>query len=143
MASPYGKPTGRRGPAERISYRQVVNAFSERGPCSPKTTVSKGRWKMRALILVVLVILAIIFLGGGVNLGKAPLFGHIDAVLGTNALMNMHYAIFSWLYRGERSVAEGIGRTGGDIDEFTKRPLGIDNPKKYRQLDRALDESGK
>jgi succinate-acetate transporter protein len=93
---------------------------------------------MRALIITVVVILGIIFLGGAVNLGSAPLFGHIDAVLGANVLMPIHYGVFWLLYRGQATLANGTGRTRDNVREFEKRPIGIDKEKKYQQLDEAL-----
>lgn len=94
---------------------------------------------MRALIIVFFVVLAVIFLGGAFNIGGAPIFGHIDAVLDTDLLMRVHYTVFGLIYRGERSLDSGIKRTHDDVEEFSKRPIGIDNPEKYRQLDSASD----
>jgi len=92
---------------------------------------------MRALILVVIIVLGIIFLGGAVNLGSAPLFTHVDSMLGTDALMQLHYGIFSMIYRGEKTVGSGLEQTKEDVKDFSKKPLGIDHQKKYRQLDDA------
>ena len=94
---------------------------------------------MRALIIVFFVVLGIIFLGGAFNLGGAPIFGHIDAILDTNLLMDIHYAVFGLIYRGERSVDSGLRRTQDDLQEFSKRPIGIDNQEKYRKLNKASD----
>ncbi len=92
---------------------------------------------MRTAIIVFAAILLVVFLGGGVNVGSQPLFGHIDSVLGTNILMDFHYTFFSFLYRGGSSVDDGLGRTESDMREFGERPVGIDNKAKYRQLDEA------
>ena len=94
---------------------------------------------MRALIIVLFVVLGLIFLGGAFNIGGAPIFGHIDAVLDTNLFMKIHYTFFSLIYRGERSLDSGINSTREDLEEFSKRPIGIDNPQKYEDLDKASD----
>ena len=97
---------------------------------------------MRALIIVVIVVFGIIFVGGALNLDGAPIFAHIDRLLGTDFLMQMHYAAFFWLYRGEECVGAGVRRTEQDIEEISVRYFGIDKEKKYRQLDDALKEPG-
>jgi hypothetical protein len=94
---------------------------------------------MRALIIVFFVVLGVIFLGGAFNIGGAPIFGHVDAVLDTNLFMQIHYTFFSLIYRGERSLDSGVMRTQDDLEEFSKRPIGIDNPETYRNLDNASD----
>lgn len=94
---------------------------------------------MKWFVLVFAILFGVIFLGGAVDLGSRPLFGHIDAILGTNALMSVHYGIFSFMYRGEDSTSEGLSRSQDDIEEFSERPLGIDNKKKYRELKDASD----
>ncbi len=94
---------------------------------------------MRALIIVILVVLGIIFVGGGINVGGAPIFHHIDSVLRTHFFMSVHYRTFYFLYRGEHSVGEGLSRTQSDVREFEKHPAGIDN----RAIRERLDEAGK
>lgn len=91
---------------------------------------------MRVAIIVVAIILAIIFVGGAVPLGSRPLFGHIDAVLGITALMDLHYGLFSMIYRGEDSVGDGYQRTRTDIDRMQQQAE-FGKKKKYQQLDRA------
>jgi hypothetical protein len=91
---------------------------------------------MRIAIIVVAVILGVIFIGGAVNLGSAPLFGHLDRAFGTNALMQLHYTIFSFAYRGQ-SQSESEPGAGDGRSEFEKRPLGIDKEKNYRRIDDA------
>ena len=94
---------------------------------------------MRTIIVVLLVVLGLIFLGGAFNIGGAPIFGHIDAALNTNLFMKIHYAFFSFISRGERSLDASVTRTREDLEEFSKRPIGIDNPEKYKNLDKASD----
>lgn len=91
---------------------------------------------MRIAIVIVAVALAVIFFGGAVNLGSAPLFGHIDRVLGTTALMDLHYKVFSMIYRGEGAVGEEYQRTRGTVDEL-ERKAEFGKTQKYRQLDKA------
>jgi hypothetical protein len=92
---------------------------------------------MRTFVGVLVVVLLVIFLGGAVNLGGAPIFGHIDNVLGISLFMPIHYYTFWLLYRGEGSLRSGLGRTDSEIREFQRAPAGIDNQQKYRQLDDA------
>ena len=92
---------------------------------------------MRALIIIILVVVGIIFVGGGINIGSAPVFQHIDAVLRTDFLMRVHYTTFYFLYRGEHSVGEGFSRTKSDVHEFEQRPAGIDNKAARDKLDEA------
>ncbi len=92
---------------------------------------------MRALIIVVIVVLAVIYIGGALKVGGAPIFGHIDSILGTGVLMKIHYSTFWLLYRGERTAESGLTKTREDIDQFKKTPVGIDKEKKYKQLDDA------
>lgn len=93
---------------------------------------------MRPVIVIIGIILLVIFLGGAVNLGKAPLFGHIDSVLGTHALMNLHYTVFSILYRGEESGGEFGAGTRANIDDMAKKAE-FGKRQKYKRLDRASD----
>ncbi len=93
---------------------------------------------MRIAIVVIGIILLVIFLGGAVNLGKAPLFGHIDSVLGTTALMRLHYAVFSVIYHGEESAEEfGQGTRSGIDDMAQKAEFG--KKQKYKRLNKASD----
>jgi len=95
---------------------------------------------MRAFIFVLVVVLALIFVGGGVPIGRDTIFGHIDSMLGTTALMNLHHAVFSLLYRGEETLESGVVKTDRDVKEFQERPIGIDNKGKYRLLDEAAKD---
>lgn len=94
---------------------------------------------MRWFIIVFGIIFLVIFVGGAINIGDKPIFGHIDSILGTTALMRLHQVTFFILYRGEGSIGEGIDRTDEDLRDFSERPLGIDKAKKYRTLDSASD----
>ena len=94
---------------------------------------------MRTFVIVVIIILAIIFLGGAVPIGNAPLFGHVDSILGTSALMKLHKGVFFLLYRGEESVESGVERTGAEIEGFQQTPLGLDKAEKHKKLQEAAD----
>jgi hypothetical protein len=90
---------------------------------------------MRVAIVVIAGILIVIFIGGAVNLGKAPLFGHIDSVLKTTVLMDLHYTVFSMIYRGERAVGAGFEKTTADIDDL-QRKAEFGKKQKYQRLDK-------
>ena len=92
---------------------------------------------MKALIITVIVILLVIFVGGAVPLGGASLFERIDSLIGTNALMGLHYATFWIIYRGEATPGSGITRTEKDIRQFEEAPVGFDKKKTYKKLDEA------
>jgi hypothetical protein len=92
---------------------------------------------MKALILVIVVFLAVVYVGGAVQFGGESIFGHIDSVLGTNSLTKLHHATFFFLYRGTESVRTGTEKTRRDLEEFQERPVGIDKKKRYQQLDEA------
>ncbi len=92
---------------------------------------------MRTVITVVVIVLAIVFVGGALNIGGRPLFGHMDRILGTHVFMNAHRSCFFFLYRGQRSMDAGVDRTKSDMKEFGERPIGIDKKKQYRDLNEA------
>jgi hypothetical protein len=94
-------------------------------------------------IMIVVLVVVIIFLGGIVNIGGRPVFGHIDRVIGASVFMTVHHVFFFFLESGEERVYSDIEDTEEDIKEFSKRPIGIDNQKKYRDLDHALDRDFK
>jgi len=95
---------------------------------------------MKTLIVVLVVVLAVIFVGGAIPVGGNSLFGHIDSVLGITALTSLHNSVFFFLYRGKDSIDEGFTKTGEELREFEQRPIGIDKKKKYRQLDEAAKD---
>ncbi|HTY21937.1 MAG TPA: hypothetical protein VMC85_02335 [Desulfomonilaceae bacterium] len=92
---------------------------------------------MRALIIVVIALLAIIFVGGSVNVGSAPIFQHMDSLLRTDVLMDLHYSVFYFLYRGEDNAAAGLSRTKSDLEQFQDKPAGIDKRGYQRKVDEA------
>jgi len=92
---------------------------------------------MRSVVIVVVAIGAIIFLGGTINVGGAPLFAHLDAMLSTELFMDLHDGLFGFMQRGRGATGDSMRRMGEDIDKFRQKPLGIDHGKKYRQLDNA------
>jgi hypothetical protein len=94
---------------------------------------------MRAVVIVFLIVLTIVFVGGAVNIGGAPIFAHIDRVLGTSLLMRLHSSLFFFLYDGDSAVRQGVTGVKSDFKEFEERPLGFDKKKTYRELDKAAD----
>jgi hypothetical protein len=88
---------------------------------------------MRTLGIVIVIFLAVVYLGGAVNLSGAPLFAYLDSVLGVDAFMAVYYGVFFFLQKGEREFE----RTTEKVRAFQERPVGIDNMQKYRQLDDA------
>ncbi len=94
---------------------------------------------MKWLIIIVVGTLAVIFIGGGIDVGSQPMFGHVDTILKTNAFMGLHEAVFFFLYRGEGSAEEGYGKTREDLDDFQRAPLGFDKRKHYKELDEAAE----
>jgi amino acid permease len=92
---------------------------------------------MKVVIIVLVVVLAVIFVGGSLTIGGDSIFGHIDSALGTNVLTGLYSTLFFFLYRGTETVEEGVAETGEDLREFEQRPIGIDNKRKYKQLNDA------
>jgi hypothetical protein len=92
---------------------------------------------MKALIITVVVFLAVVFVGGTVELGGDSIFGHIDSMLGTGFLTKLHHTTFFFLYRGTDSIITGTEKTRRNLEEFRERPIGIDNKKQYEMIDEA------
>ncbi|MDQ7782833.1 MAG: hypothetical protein RDU20_08135 [Desulfomonilaceae bacterium] len=92
---------------------------------------------MKKFIIVLVVVIAVIFVGGAFPIGGDSIFGHIDSLLGISAFTGLHHTVFFFLHRGTERIGEGLTKTGEDLREFEKRPAGIDNKRKYRQLDEA------
>jgi hypothetical protein len=92
---------------------------------------------MRTIILVIAIVLAIVLLGGVVNLGGAPIFSHIDSVLGTDVLMRAHESVFFFLHRAQTRIEEESSRAGAELRKFQEEPLGIETKGRYQKLDDA------
>jgi hypothetical protein len=92
---------------------------------------------MRTAIVVIAIILALVLLGGVVNLGGAPIFRHIDSVLGTNVLMTAHNTLFFFLHRAQQRIEEQSSRAGEELEKFQEEPIGIDTKGRYKKLDDA------
>lgn len=92
---------------------------------------------MKVLIIVLVVVFAVIFVGGSLTIGGDSIFGHIDSALGTTVLRSLHSTLFFFLYDGRDAVEDELTETGDDLREFEQRPIGIDNKKKYKRLDEA------
>jgi hypothetical protein len=92
---------------------------------------------MRTAVVVIVIILAIVLLGGVVNLGGAPIFRHIDSVLGTNVLMTAHNTVFFFLHRAQQRIEEQSSMAGEELKKFQEEPLGIETKGRYQKLDDA------
>jgi hypothetical protein len=92
---------------------------------------------MRTAIVVIVIIIAIVLLGGVVNLGGAPIFRHIDSVLGTNVLMTAHNTLFFFLHRAQQRIEEQSSKAGEELEKFQEEPIGIDTKGRYKKLDDA------
>jgi hypothetical protein len=92
---------------------------------------------MRTAIVVIVIILAIVLLGGVINLGGAPIFRHIDSVLGTNVLMTAHNTVFFFLHRAQQRIEEQSSMAGEELKKFQEEPLGIETKGRYQKLDDA------
>ncbi|MFH0823444.1 MAG: hypothetical protein V2B18_11890 [Pseudomonadota bacterium] len=92
---------------------------------------------MRYVIIIVVSLLAVVFVGGALDIGRAPIFAHLDSALGTNVLMNLHYSVFYFLYGDIGTVGVKIEDTEKGVRDFQEKPIGIDNKGKYKQLDEA------
>ena len=92
---------------------------------------------MRTAVVVIVIILAIVLLGGIVNLGGAPIFRHIDSVLGTNVLMTAHNTVFFFLHRAQQRIEEQSSMAGEELKKFQEEPLGIETKGRYQKLDDA------
>jgi hypothetical protein len=92
---------------------------------------------MRTAIVVIVIVLAIVLLGGVVNLGGAPIFSRIDAVLGTNVLMTAHDTLFFFLHTAHQRIEDESSRANKELKEFQEKPIGIDTKGRYKRLDDA------
>jgi len=92
---------------------------------------------MRTAVVVIVIILAIVLLGGIVNLGGAPILRHIDSVLGTNVLMTAHNTVFFFLHRAQQRIEEQSSMAGEELKKFQEEPLGIETKGRYQKLDDA------
>ncbi len=94
---------------------------------------------MRNTSLILAVSLAILFVGGYFSIAGSPILEHVDSLLGTSILMDLHRGVFFFVYRGENAVRSGYTRTDRELRDFQQRPLGFDKKKQYRTLDKASD----
>ena len=92
---------------------------------------------MRTAIVVIVIILAIVLIGGVVNVGGAPIFRHIDSVLGTDVLMTAHNTLFFFLHRAQQRIERESSRAGEKVKKFQEEPLGIETKGRYQKLDEA------
>ncbi len=92
---------------------------------------------MRTFVAVIVIVLAIILIGGVVNVGGAPIFSRIDSLLGTNILMKAHNTVFFFLHRVKSTVDTEASSVETGVKGFQAKPLGIDNKGRYRQLNDA------
>jgi hypothetical protein len=90
---------------------------------------------MKTALAVLVIILGIIFVGGTLEIGGAPIFRHVDSALGTRFFMSLHNGVFSLISNTGKEVDE----TRGQIKDFQEKPLGFDKKGTYRKLDKASD----
>ena len=79
---------------------------------------------MRTAIVVIAIILAIVLLGGVVNLGGAPIFSHVDSVLGTDVLMTAHNTMFFFLHRAQQRIEETIVQGWRRLEKIPREAAG-------------------
>lgn len=92
---------------------------------------------MRTTGIVLLVVVALIFLGGSVRIGGDSVFGHLDSALGTTVLSDVYHTVFFFMQKGVESVESEYDRTQEGLKDFQDRPLGFDKKKQYKTLDDA------
>lgn len=92
---------------------------------------------MKTFLLVLLIVLAIIFIGGALKIGGDSIFGHVDSALGRPLLTNVYYTVFFFMRSGAETVESGYTSTDQGLKDFQEKPLGFDKKKKYRDLDKA------
>jgi len=92
---------------------------------------------MRAAIVVIVIVLAIILIGGVVNVGGAPIFSHIDSLLGTDVLMTAHNTLFFFLHGVRQTIEDESSGAVTKVKKFQEEPLGIDKKGRYQKLDEA------
>jgi len=90
---------------------------------------------MRTLIIVVLAVLAIIFVAGTLNVGGAPIFHHLDSMLGADVFMDLHDSIFFFVYRWKDRADSGLSRAKSDLRKFEEKPAGLDKKGYQRKID--------
>lgn len=94
---------------------------------------------MRELSIVLAISIVILFVGGYFNVAGAPILEHIDSLLGTSVLMDLHRGVFFFVYRGGDAVKSEYSRTDRKLRDFQEQPLGFDKKKEYKKLDKASD----
>lgn len=92
---------------------------------------------MRVFSVVLAVFLFVLFVGGYFNIAGKPILERLDSVFGTSSLMDLHYGVFFFVYRGGDKLESGISRTNEGLRDFQEKPIGIDNKKNYRRLEDA------
>ena len=58
------------------------------------------------IFCVVAVFLTVVYIGGALPIGGAPIFYHLDKKLGTTALMGTHYKVMSLFRKREQPKKE-------------------------------------
>jgi hypothetical protein len=76
---------------------------------------------MRTALIVALIVVIMLLAGGTVKVGGAPVFAHIDSVLGINILMGLHYAVFSFTEKDGESKSGYVEYQRSEIDDHNKR----------------------
>lgn len=95
---------------------------------------------MKAVVVVLVVILALVFLGGAIRVGGDSLLGHVDSVLGITLFSDVYYTLFFFMHEGVDRVESGYKNTDRELRDFQKKPLGFDKQRKYRELNDAAKD---
>ena len=77
------------------------------------------------VLIAVLILIGIVYWGGAINVGSAPIFYHLDQKLGTTCFMRSHHGLVNIFRRGPREKKP---------DPFTKS---------YVDFDKVLEQTSK
>jgi len=92
---------------------------------------------MKAFIIILIAVLAVLFVGGAIQVGGDSLLGHVDSALGITGFTDLYYTVFFFMRKGIESVELEYRKTDQELRDFQDKPLGFDKKKAYRQLDDA------
>lgn len=92
---------------------------------------------MKSVVIVLVVILALVFLGGAIRVGGDSLLGHLDSALGITVFSDAYYTLFFFMHEGVDAVQSEYTKTNRELRDFQQKPLGFDKKKKYRELNDA------
>lgn len=92
---------------------------------------------MKAFIIILIAVLALLFVGGAIRVGGDSLLGHVDSTLGITGFTDLYDTVFFFMRRGIESVEHEYKKTDQELKDFQDKPLGFDKKKTYRRLDDA------